>query len=226
MTRPARKHPVLARPEFRAALLFLLAAALLLAFGLLAEEVGEAETMGFDRAVTAFLRRFGSGAGWPMEVARDLTSLGSVAVLSLVTLLAVAALLIRKDRAGAAWLFATVASGQLLSSGFKLWFGRARPDILPLPHSLSASFPSGHSMLSAIAYLTIGMLLARAMPSRAARILPMVAAIFIVLVVGLSRVYLGFHWPTDVLGGWSLGTGWALLCGLLARRFQRGKDAG
>jgi undecaprenyl-diphosphatase len=219
-------HALLKRPEFQAAFLFFIVATLVLVFGVLGEEITEGETMKFDRSLAAFLRGLGAGASWPPEAARDLTSLGSTAVLALVTCIAVIYLLLLKDRVASLMIFITVFGGQALSTSFKIWFDRARPDLLPLPHNLSASFPSGHAMMSAVTYLTIAMLLARTQPARATRIFSMSVAVLIIVVVGLSRVYLGFHWPTDVLGGWCLGSAWALLSGGFVMRMAREHRAG
>ncbi|MBV9550369.1 MAG: phosphatase PAP2 family protein [Alphaproteobacteria bacterium] len=214
-------HAFRERPELQAALLFFVVASLLLVFAVLGEEITEGETMKFDRSLANTLRALGAGAAWTAEAARDLTSLGSTAVLGLITGVAVLYLLLLKDRIGSAVVFSTVFGGQILSSSLKAWFDRARPDLLPLPPNLSASFPSGHSMMSAVTYLTIAMLLTRTQPARSIRIFSVAVAVLMIVVVGLSRVYLGYHWPTDVLGGWCLGSAWALLFGGFIMRMAR-----
>ena len=104
----------------------------------------------------------------------------------------------------------------------KLGFDRPRPDLVPHgSYVFTASFPSGHSMLSAITYLTLGFLLARSQSHRTLRIYIMVLTLVVTGLVGLSRVYLGVHWPTDVLAGWAAGACWALLCWLVARWIQQ-----
>jgi len=117
------------------------------------------------------------------------------------------------------------AGGGLLGEGMKWWFARERPAIVPhLGNVGSASFPSGHSMLALVTYLTLGALLARFVARRRSRTYCVAVSLLLALLVGLSRVYLGVHYPTDVLAGWSAGLAWALPCWLVARYLQyRGK---
>jgi undecaprenyl-diphosphatase len=110
----------------------------------------------------------------------------------------------------------------LLSSLLKGSFLRARPDVVPhLVQVQTASFPSGHAMNSAVAYLTLGALLAGAEKSRGVRIYLMSVAIVLTLLIGVSRVYLGVHWPSDVVAGWCVGGAWAMLCSYAARALQK-----
>jgi len=89
---------------------------------------------------------------------------------------------------------------------------RPRPDLVShLVDVQTSSFPSGHATLSAVVYLTIGALLAREQPSRGLRFYVMAVAILATMLIGCSRVYLGVHWPTDVLAGWAIGSAWAML---------------
>lgn len=218
------------RREMRPLLAFGGIAAALLAFAQLASEVGEGETHGFDRVVLLALRVPGDasqaiGPHWLPGAMLDLTSLGSVPVLTLVTLAALGFLLVSRRHATALLVAAAVAGGGLLSMALKLLFARPRPDLVAhLAQVHSLSFPSGHALSSAATYLTLAALLARTQKSRAVRAYLMTTALTLVLVVGLTRVYLGVHWPTDVLAGWTLGAAWAALCwtvaGLLQRRGQ------
>jgi undecaprenyl-diphosphatase len=123
---------------------------------------------------------------------------------------------------GAVFVAVSVAGGTLISTVLKLSFDRARPDLVPhAVEATSASFPSGHSMLAMVTYLTLGAVLAEAQPSPRIRIYLLGWAVFLAFIVGLSRVYLGVHWPTDVLAGWCVGSAWALLCGSVALWMQR-----
>jgi undecaprenyl-diphosphatase len=153
---------------------------------------------------------------------RDITALGSTSVLVLVTVAVVVYLLLAGRRATALFVFAAVAGGQVLASLAKLEVDRPRPELVShLVTETSLSFPSGHAMLSAVTYLTLGTLAARFVRGRATKIYLLSLAVLVTLMVGVSRVYLGVHWPSDVLAGWCAGFAWAMLCWLAARLLQR-----
>jgi undecaprenyl-diphosphatase len=198
-----------------------------LGFVQIADEVVEGETEAFDRAVFLAFRHADNpslaiGPAWLPEMARDITALGSFGVLSLVLLIVLGYLVLTAKRAAALLVLVAVVGGQIVSTLMKLGFERARPDLVPnAPQVFTASFPSGHAMLSAVTYLTIGALLMRVEADRRARIYVLGVAVILTLLVGLSRVYLGVHWPTDVLAGWSVGAAWAMLCWLVALWMQR-----
>lgn len=201
-----------------------------LAFGLLAEEVGEGDTRAFDQAVLLALRNPADlsdpiGPGWVEEMARDITSLGSHVILTLISLAVIGYLLIVRKRRAAVLVCASIGGGMVLSAVLKTVFERSRPDLVP--HAVqvyTASFPSGHAMLSAVTYLTLGALLMRVQPGHRVKAYLLSVAIIVTVLVGVSRVYLGVHWPTDVLAGWCVGATWAMLCWLVALWLQgRGK---
>jgi undecaprenyl-diphosphatase len=196
----------------------------------LADEVLEGDTQHFDDWAIKVLRRDDNpaipiGPTWLHEVGRDTTALGGVAVLGAMTL-AVAGYLLMIRKHHAMWLVLIATFGGLIiSTILKNVFDRDRPDLVPhLSVVHTSSFPSGHSMLSAVVYLTLGVMLARLVPNRAAKIYFMGLAIFLSFLIGVSRVYMGVHYPTDVLAGWTAGCVWATLCYIVARQLQiRGK---
>jgi undecaprenyl-diphosphatase len=155
-------------------------------------------------------------------MARDLTALGSFGVLALLTAAAVGYLVLAAKRHAAIAVLAAVAGGVVLSTALKLGFDRPRPDLVP--HAVevyTASFPSGHSMMAAVTYLTLGALLARVEGDWRLKLYWVGIALLLTLLVGFSRVYLGVHWPSDVLGGWALGATWALACWIVMQWLQR-----
>jgi undecaprenyl-diphosphatase len=193
----------------------------------IAGEVMEGETSAWDRRLLLALRNAADpampwGPPWVQEMARDFTALGGVAVLSLMTLAVIGYLVLSGKRYAALAVFVAVAGGLILSTLLKLAFQRARPDLVPHGAFVyTASFPSGHSMMAAITYLTLGALLARVEASIRMKIYLLSVAVILTVLVGVSRVYLGVHWPTDVAAGWAVGAAWALACSLVMRRLQR-----
>jgi undecaprenyl-diphosphatase len=165
------------------------------------------------------------GPPWLERWSREITSLGGGAVLSLMTSLVVGYLLIERLYASAVLIIVAVGGGTLLTAGLKGFFERDRPTVVPhLTDALAKSYPSGHSMMSSVVYLTLAVLLARTMKRRRVKIYLVSTALFLSFLVGLSRVYLGVHYPTDVVAGWAGGTAWALLCWLTAYWLEkRGK---
>lgn len=200
---------------------------LLLAFGLLADEVMEGGTAAFDRSIILAFRSVGNSAApigppWVQEMARDITSLGSFAVLGIILFVTVAYLVLTRMGAAAWLVLFAVIGGVLLNSLLKLGFGRPRPDfIVPGVRVFTPSFPSGHAALSAVTYLTLASLLARTTSSRHLRIYVVGVGILLTLLVGVSRIYLGVHYPTDVFAGWCVGSAWALSCWLIMSRLQQ-----
>jgi len=193
----------------------------------LADEVLEGGTLAFDRAILLEMRNPCNpsdplGPKWVEELFRDFTALGSAGVLTLVTLAAAGFLAMERRVGSVVLLLVAVGGGVLLVSLLKLGFDRPRPDLVAHgAYVHMSSFPSGHSKMSAVAYLTLGGLLTRMHPRPWVRTYLLFLAMLLTFLVGISRVYLGVHWPTDVLAGWTAGAAWALLCWLLAGWFQR-----
>lgn len=162
------------------------------------------------------------GPPWVGELMRDLTALGGFAAITFVTVALTGGLALSgKVRTALTALFAIVG-GIAINYGLKELFDRARPDVVPHgSYVTSSSFPSGHSLVSAVTYLTLGAVLARVQPTRALKIYMFALAVILTGLVGFSRVYLGVHWPSDVLAGWSAGFVWAALVSWITLRFQR-----
>ncbi|ESZ00891.1 phosphatase PAP2 family protein [Mesorhizobium australicum] len=191
-------------------------------------EVARATTPhAFDTEILLAFRRAGQpaipiGPPWLEGAMRDITSLGSSSVLVLITAATIIYLLLIRRPATALLMFVAVAGGQVLSSLLKVGVDRPRPELVShLVDEMSLSFPSGHAMLSAVTYLTLGSLAARFLPGRTTKVYVLFLAVLTTVLVGVSRIYLGVHWPSDVLAGWCAGFAWAMLCWLVARLLQR-----
>ncbi len=192
----------------------------------LSDEVVEGDTRRLDRALLLAMRTSDPadpvGPGWLEELGRDFTALGGVGVLTLITICAFVYLLLDRKRRAALLLLAASGGGLVFSSLLKWFFERPRPDLVPHESIVyTASFPSGHSMMAAVTYLTIGALLARTHGQKRFKAFFFAIAVVLTVLVGISRVYLGVHWPTDVLAGWAMGALWALAVWLLAYWLQR-----
>ena len=193
----------------------------------IADAVAEGRTMKFDEWAVRALRQPHNpsvpiGPKWLAEVGRDLTALGGIAFLTLLTA-TIAGFLWLKRMLGAMILVLVATLGGLtVSMLLKISFDRPRPELVPhLSHIYTSSFPSGHAMLSATVFLTLGALLGRFVQPRVLKAYFLIIAVLLSILVGLSRVFMGVHYPTDVLTGWAAGLAWAILCWLVARFMQR-----
>jgi undecaprenyl-diphosphatase len=197
-----------------------------------ADAVSEGEVHALDEAVLLSMREPGDpanpiGPRWLEEMGRDLTALGGNVILTLVTVAAALFLWMARRPRSVALLVVAVAGGQLLSLALKSGFARPRPDLVPHGTFVyTASFPSGHAMMSAVVYLTLGALLARVLPRRRMKLLVIACAVTATALAGVSRVYLGVHWPTDVVAGWAIGASWAMGCWLAADALDRRRARG
>jgi undecaprenyl-diphosphatase len=192
----------------------------------LAAQLGTPSVQRFDETVVRSLRNAEDltqpiGPTWFKELARDFTALGGYGILSTITLLVTTFLHLERRPARAHFVVVAIVAGYSLSMTLKALIARPRPDIVPwLSHVHSSSFPSGHSMMSAVVYLSLGLMLSDLTSRRLLKTFVVVAPLTISALVGLSRVYMGVHYPTDVVAGWWLGISWSLACWLAIRRWR------
>src|SRR5215207_3912346 len=219
------------KPRDREELRILLSAVAVLAmvwiFAALASEVREDDTRQFDEWVLNALRQDGDrsqlkGPRWLTWGAQDITALGSPTVLGLTVLAVTGYLFLHGLYRNGLFIFVASIGGWFLNWSLKMVFARARPSIVPhLREVVSSSFPSGHALTSAAVYLTLGALLMRIAEGRLAKYYCIAVAMFVTFLVGLSRVFLGVHYPSDVIAGWLIGMSWALLCWAVERTLER-----
>lgn len=186
-------------------------------------EIDEGDARAIDRAILLAFRNPADttsliGPGWIEQVTKDITTLGSPAVLVLAVFGAAGFMVARRSYRMAAIVIAASASGSLVVVLLKGVFDRARPDVVTrLVEETSMSFPSGHAANSAIIYLTIAVLFVRVEQSLRTRIFALALGILVVLSIGISRLALGVHWPTDVVAGWLIGAVWASIWAMVVK---------
>ena len=199
----------------------------LFGFFKLTEEVVEGDTRGFDQSVLLWFRNKADlsdpiGPQWLEVVMRDITALGGLLILGLLTIAACGYLWLTQRHKLALFVAVSIPAGSLLNTLLKEYFTRPRPDIVP--HGTGAalsSFPSGHAMMSAVVFLTLGALLSLSTENTRIKIYILFWSVFLTVIVGISRVYLGVHWPTDIIAGWIAGGTWAVLCLLVGHWLLR-----
>lgn len=194
-------------------------------FGVVASEMLQGDTLAWDRAIMTAMRaaemRLSPSGSWLRKWMIDLTALGGGPLLTLLTAIVAGFLFVTRRPAMALFVIASTSGGGIMGSLLKDLFVRDRPDIVPhLVEVKSMSFPSAHALNSAVIYLTLGALLARAEKRRPVRLYIICTALLLTIAVGISRVYLGVHYPSDVAAGWSAGAAWAAGCAFLARSLQ------
>jgi undecaprenyl-diphosphatase len=206
--------------------LFITIAAVLL-FAEFVDRVVEGDTRAFDESVLLAFRDPNNpsnpvGPAWLQIMFRDISPLGGYAVVILISLAVIGYLLMDGKRAAALWVLVSVGGGAVLSNLLKFAIERPRPDLVArLVEVNTTSFPSGHATLAAVTYLTLGALLSRVEARRRVKIYLLTVAMTLTFLIGVSRIYLGVHWPTDVLAGWCVGAAWAMLCWRIALALQR-----
>ena len=205
----------------------------------LADEMLEGDTQHFDDWILHALRRPESmhqpiGPAWIRYFFMNVTALGSGAIAVLFALLTIVGLALQKRYVPILLITISLLGAGLMTGSLKAAFGRPRPPIEYRAIEADAhSFPSGHSIISAALYLTLGAMLARVTAQRRMKFYIIAVAVLLTFLVGFSRIYLGVHYPTDVLAGWAAGLIWATLCLIVTEvlrrrynaRFTRSPDA-
>lgn len=193
----------------------------------IADEVAEGETAALDRRLLLAFRSPGDpsdplGPRWFEESVRDITALGGFTVVTLLTIVATLLLVFHQRRREALIFAGTVVLAYASSEVLKAFYDRDRPMLVAHGSIVySQSFPSGHSTAAAATFLTLATVLASFETRRRTKALIYALAITAMIAVGVSRVYLGVHWPTDVLAGWALGASWALAAWMVLVFTQR-----
>ncbi len=224
---PLFRIPIRSMVEARTLIALFITVAAMLLFAEFVDRVVEGDTRAFDESVLLALREPNNlsnpiGPAWLQIMFRDITPLGGYAVVMLISLAVIGYLLMDGKRAAALWVLVSVGGGAVLSNLLKLAIERPRPDLVArLVEVNTTSFPSGHATLAAVTYLTLGALLSRVEARRRAKIYVLTVAVGLTFLIGVSRIYLGVHWPTDVLAGWCVGAAWAMLCWRIALALQR-----
>jgi len=200
-------------------------------FADLAEDMREGDGQAFDQWVLSAMRPYADpsdawGPWWLSAAANDITALGGISVLTLFATIAVVFLVIQNKRLSALLLVLGLLGGVMLSEGLKAMFERARPpEAFQAVETINASFPSGHALLSTVFYLSLAVMLSRAFPRRHLKGYVIGVGIVIAVLVGLTRIYLGAHWATDVFAGWSIGAAWAMTLWLVSYAVARHQRA-
>ncbi len=191
----------------------------------IADEVVEGDTQAFDAWLLQHLRDPTDpgaviGPAWLSIASRDITALGDIAILILVVLTVTGFLILARRWRAAGFVLASTISGMVMVAILKHVFERNRPGFTaPDFYVATSSFPSGHAMMSAVVYLTLAALLARLVADVRLKAYVLGVALVVTWLIGLSRVYLGVHWPSDVAAGWAIGAAWALAWWILAQVF-------
>jgi len=173
-------------------------------------------SLGFDRSLMLALRTPGApddplGPRWFEDVMRDMTALGGIGVVIGASLMFAGYLALERRLVDIAVLATSIVGAQLVSGVIKHLVQRPRPDLVSHEAAIySASFPSGHTLMATVVYITFALLLAADFADRRVREYLLASAWLVAFAVGASRIYLGVHWPSDVLAGWSLGALWML----------------
>lgn len=199
----------------------------LVTFFYVAQKVQNGSTTNFDYSILNSLRGDNPtseplGSNWLTILMTDITALGGATIIFFITALVVIYLLLKKNYFFLWLILIATIGGVIISLGLKEFFSRERP---PIEYHLitvkSLSFPSGHATMASVVYLTQGVLFAKLHTVKKIKIFVLAVSVFLVVLIGISRIYLGVHYPTDVIAGWAVGTAWASSCWLVAKNFQK-----
>jgi undecaprenyl-diphosphatase len=224
---PVFRIPIRSMLEARTLIALFISVGAMLLFAEFVDRVVEGDTRAFDEIVLLAFRNpnnpaYPIGPAWLQIMFRDITPLGGYAVVILISLAVIGYLLMDGKRGAALWVLVSVSGGAALSNLLKFAIERPRPDLVArLVEVNTTSFPSGHATLAAVTYLTLGALLSRVEAQRRVKIYVLTVAVALTVLIGVSRIYLGVHWPTDVLAGWCVGAAWAMVCWRIAVALQR-----
>ncbi|MFC5344259.1 phosphatase PAP2 family protein [Brevundimonas staleyi] len=220
-----RRAATVARAEFAALGALAIVTLGIMTFVEIADDMTEADGQAFDQMVLQWMQPIAGqprGPWWLQEAAGDITSLGGIAVLGLFAIVAIGMLLILRKRLSALLLVVGLAGGVALSEGLKAIFERERPPaVYQAVATLNASFPSGHALLSTVFYLSVAVMMTRAFPKKRLKAYVLGVGMVFALMVGLTRVYLGAHWASDVMAGWCVGAAWAMALWLVSYAVER-----
>lgn len=212
--------------------IFAIAAAGIALFLSIADELDDGELNAIDERIFLWFHTPGGspiGPEWLRETAAEITALGGYTVIVVLVTAVIGFLVVSRKYGPALYTFLSIGTGALVGHLLKELYARPRPDLVEhLVNTHTPSFPSGHAMVSAIVYLTLGSLILRFVDNVRVRTYVLAVAIVLTLMIGVSRIYLGVHWPSDVVAGWAMGAAWASLAWLTvsALRFYRVRIAG
>lgn len=231
MIKKGLRISLLNRVELKVLLAWLALVLGLLFFLLLAEQVSKGSVQSVDEKILKAFRMpdntaIPRGPEGLQEVMRDITSLGGGTVIFLITAFVAGYFLLQRNYNSLLLIIALVIGGSILGFELKEFFARERPMLVPhLMNVRHMSFPSGHSLMSAVMYISLAAILAEDQDTRRVKVFLLFSAIFLSFIIGISRLYLGVHYPTDVVAGWSIGTAWAAFCWYIAWRIDKRRFA-
>jgi undecaprenyl-diphosphatase len=191
----------------------------------LTEGVMEGETVRFDEGVLLWMNA--RATPWLDRVALEVTALGGGLVVATISVVAGTLLWLLRQRAHAALLAAAVGGAWVIYPVLKLAFDRPRPRLFEwrAHYAVSSSYPSGHATMSMVLLVVLAYVVHRLSDRRATGVAAMLLAGAAVLLIGLSRLYLGVHYPSDVIAGYVVGFAWAVFCALAVEALRSRRHA-